>query len=154
VAETSLSALRCLREDLDPTKRIHWIAGGKLKDKDLRSHLEDCLPLCASAHFFGQASEAIRAFNHNALTTSTSFSTTLREALDQALEAARPGDFLLFSPAFSSHDQFPNFEKRCQEALNWWREKRRKERSSCKNPTKGFLHPGNQRYHSEDQAEQ
>ncbi len=158
VAETSLSALRCLREELPPTARIHWVAGGKLKDKDLRAHLEDCLPLCASAHFFGRAAEAIGALPPNRpLARPASFQPSLRQALDQALATAQPGDLLLFSPAFSSHDQYPNFERRCQDALSWWREKRRKGRKEVgdpQNPTKGFLNQGDRRYHREEQAEQ
>lgn len=148
VAETSLSALRCLREELPEGAGIHWIAGGKLKDKSLRPHLEDCLPLCASAHFFGDAAKALKEAIRVAgpLHTPTTFQDRLREALDRAFAHARPGDLLLFSPAFSSHDQYPNFEARCQDALNWWKEKRRKETRNLQN-----LLP---RYDKKNRAEQ
>jgi UDP-N-acetylmuramoylalanine-D-glutamate ligase len=40
-------------------------------------------------------------------------------ALDAALRACRPGDALLFSPAFASFDQYPNFRARALEFHAW-----------------------------------
>lgn len=45
----------------------------------------------------------------------TTVSTTLREALPKALAAAEPGDAVLWSPAFASFDQYPNFRARALE---------------------------------------
>jgi UDP-N-acetylmuramoylalanine--D-glutamate ligase len=39
----------------------------------------------------------------------------LPEALASALAAAAPGDAVLFSPAFASFDQYPNFRARALE---------------------------------------
>ncbi|MBK8100922.1 MAG: hypothetical protein IPK26_27880 [Planctomycetes bacterium] len=41
--------------------------------------------------------------------------TTLAEALTAAFAAAAPGDAILFSPAFASFDQYPNFRARALE---------------------------------------
>ena len=49
---------------------------------------------------------------------------TLRQALDAALAAARPGDAVLFSPAFASFDQYPNFRARALEFHALLRERR------------------------------
>ncbi|MFY9344160.1 MAG: UDP-N-acetylmuramoylalanine--D-glutamate ligase, partial [Planctomycetota bacterium] len=45
----------------------------------------------------------------------TTRSATLREALPKALAATAPGDALLWSPAFASFDQYPNFRARALE---------------------------------------
>ena len=37
---------------------------------------------------------------------------TMKEALDMSLEMSEPGDTLVFSPGYSSFDQFDNFEHR------------------------------------------
>lgn len=153
VAETTFSALRCLRDESAPGTNIHWVAGGKLKDQDLSPHLETCLPLCASAHFFGQAARAIEA--HRPLQTPSSFHKALTDALEQAFSSAQCGDILLFSPAFSSHDQYANFEERCQEALHWWQSKSRK-KSIQQDSSKGDHEKTPNMHHSKglEQAEQ
>ena len=43
----------------------------------------------------------------------------LEGALDTALEQARAGEAILFSPAFSSHDQFVNYAARAQRFQAW-----------------------------------
>jgi UDP-N-acetylmuramoylalanine--D-glutamate ligase len=45
----------------------------------------------------------------------TTVSPNLREALPRALAAAAPGDAVLWSPAFASFDQYPNFRARALE---------------------------------------
>ena len=51
--------------------------------------------------------------------TTTAVHTTLQEALVSAFAAARPGDAVLFSPAFASFDQYPNFRARALEFHSW-----------------------------------
>ena len=51
--------------------------------------------------------------------TPTSIHEHLEEALDAAWSASRPGDVILFSPAFSSFDQFPNFAARAARFDAW-----------------------------------
>ena len=48
----------------------------------------------------------------------------LDDALEAALQAAQPGDALLFSPAFASFDQYPNFRARAEEFLALLSERR------------------------------
>ena len=51
--------------------------------------------------------------------------TTIHEDLGDALDAAyrecRAGDAILFSPAFASFDQFPNFQARAAHFAEWVR---------------------------------
>ena len=48
----------------------------------------------------------------------------MRDALDTALAGAQPGEAVLFSPAFASFDQYPNFRARALEFHAALRERR------------------------------
>jgi len=105
--ESTRSALQALRG------RVHWLGGGKSKDGDYGKVADAVVGRVASAHLFGAAAAPLAAAIAGAVPTSVS--ATLREALPKALAAARPGDAVLWSPAFASFDQYPNFRARALE---------------------------------------
>ena len=105
--ESTRSALQTLHG------RVHWLGGGKSKDGDHAAVAAALVPHIASAHAFGAAAEPLAAAIADRVPTTVS--TTLREALPKALAAAAPGDAVLWSPAFASFDQYPNFRARALE---------------------------------------
>ena len=119
--ESTRSALRNLKG------RVHWVAGGKSKDGDYRTVAEATAPLVASAHVFGAAAEPLAAELRAAFRAqgrAVTVHARIQEALDAALLASAPGDALLFSPAFASFDQYPNFKARALEFHAWAAAKR------------------------------
>jgi UDP-N-acetylmuramoylalanine--D-glutamate ligase len=101
---------------------VHWVGGGKSKDGDFRTVADGVLPGAASAHLFGAAAEPLAACLQGRIPVTRSV--RLLDALDAALAAARPGEALLFSPAFASFDQYPNFRVRAQEFHRWLADRR------------------------------
>lgn len=99
---------------------IRWVGGGKSKDGDFAAVATAIAPLIASAHLFGAAAAPLAQALHGKATATTA--TALQQALSQALAASRPGDALLFSPAFASFDQYPNFRARALEFHAWLQE--------------------------------
>lgn len=114
--ESTRSALQNLRG------RVHWVGGGKSKDGDYAAVAAGVAPHIASAHLFGSAAEPLAGCLQARVPVTPHV--RLREALDSALAAARPGDALLFSPAFASFDQYPNFRARALEFHQWFTERR------------------------------
>ncbi|MBL8726496.1 MAG: UDP-N-acetylmuramoyl-L-alanine--D-glutamate ligase [Planctomycetes bacterium] len=111
--------------------RIHWVGGGKSKDGDYAAVANGVRPYLASAHLFGAAAEPLaralaeavpEAANSTALQTAavpTSIHDRAPAALAHALATARPGDAVLWSPAFASFDQYANFRERALEFHSW-----------------------------------
>ena len=114
--ESTRSALQSLQG------RIHWVGGGKSKDGDYRAVADGVSPYLASAHLFGAAAQPLGAILAERLPTTVNVK--LLEALEQAMAAARPGDLVLFSPAFASFDQYANFRARAMEFHQWLRDRR------------------------------
>ncbi|HWK42227.1 MAG TPA: UDP-N-acetylmuramoyl-L-alanine--D-glutamate ligase [Croceibacterium sp.] len=93
----------------NPGKRVHWICGGLPKGDDL----DECAPAfgnIAAAYTIGEAgprfAEILEPFMH------VERCEMLCEAVRRAVEASRPGDVVLFSPACASFDQFRDYEVR------------------------------------------
>ena len=61
----------------------------------------------------------LSARNQGRVRARSSVHRRLQQALDSAFAAARPGDAILFSPAFASFDQYPNFRARALEFHGW-----------------------------------
>lgn len=97
--------------------RIHWVGGGKSKDGDYATVAAGVLPYITAAHLFGSSAAPLQAAIAGRCTTTVQ--TTLAEALAAAFTAAAPGDSVLFSPAFASFDQYPNFRARALEFHAW-----------------------------------
>ena len=109
--ESTRSALQALTGD------VHWLGGGKSKDGDYAAVADGVRGHIRSAHLFGAAAEPLAAAlgAGPGAAVPTTVSTTLRQALPKALQAARPGDAILWSPGFASFDQYPNFRARALE---------------------------------------
>ncbi len=97
--------------------RVHWVGGGKSKDGDYATVAAAVGPRIVSAHLFGAAAAPLA--DAIAGRVATAVHTKLPEALASAFAAARPGDAVLFSPAFASFDQYPNFRARALEFHEW-----------------------------------
>ncbi|MFQ5749110.1 MAG: glutamate ligase domain-containing protein, partial [Planctomycetota bacterium] len=96
------------------------VAGGKDKNLPLEG-LAGALVACREVHLFGAGGRRLgrlappeaAVFEHPGT----------REAVQAALSALRPGETLLFSPSFSSYDEFRNFRDRArlfQEICTAW----------------------------------
>ncbi|MDE2597291.1 MAG: UDP-N-acetylmuramoyl-L-alanine--D-glutamate ligase [Sphingomonadales bacterium] len=92
-----------------PGKRIHWIVGGLPKGDDL----DECAPWfgnIAAAYTIGDAGPRFADLlaPHMPVTRSE----MMCEAIRQAIDAAKPGDVIMLSPACASFDQFRDYEAR------------------------------------------
>ncbi|MCL6252155.1 UDP-N-acetylmuramoyl-L-alanine--D-glutamate ligase [Altererythrobacter sp. KTW20L] len=92
-----------------PHKRVHWICGGLPK----ADNLDECLPHLgnvAAAYTIGEAGPLFASLldGHCKVEQCEMLCT----ATARALEAAKPGDVVLFSPACASFDQFRDYEAR------------------------------------------
>ena len=112
-------ALRALRSR---GRRVHWVGGGKSKDGDYASVARGIAELAASAHCFGAAAAPFHEAAEKAIPTTRH--ERMPDALGAALERAQPGEAVLFSPAFASFDQYPNFRARALEFHAALRERR------------------------------
>ena len=117
VARSSEVAIEGLRHG----PGLHWVVGGHPKRPELDEHVRIAAD-CSSVHVFGEVAErltpALRAAHPRLAVTGPH--AELRAALLAAHEQARPGETILFSPAFSSHDAYPNFAARAAEARELW----------------------------------
>jgi UDP-N-acetylmuramoylalanine--D-glutamate ligase len=114
VLESTTSALDALGG------RVHWVGGGRPKGPDLASFAEHIAPRVTSAHLFGEVAARLGPLIGGRRTDlPVTVSRTLEEALEHARAAARGGDTVLFSPGFSSYDQFANFKERAAAAGRW-----------------------------------
>lgn len=92
-----------------PHPRIHWIVGGLPKSDDL----DECAPYfghIAAAYTIGEAGP--RFAELLAPHMQVQRSEMMCEAIRQAIEAARPGEIVMLSPACASFDQFRDYEAR------------------------------------------
>jgi len=115
-AGSTLSALRALHGRAG-NQRIHWVGGGKSKDNRHDRVAESLGPWLSSAHLFGAvAADLARPLETICTTTAHDH---LQSALDAALDAAQPGETVLWSPAHASFDQYPNFRARALDFHQW-----------------------------------
>lgn len=92
-----------------PERRVHWILGGLPKGDDL----DECAPYfgnVAAAYTIGEAGPKFANLLEPYMPVRRS--EMMCEAIRQAMEAARPGDVVLLSPACASFDQFRDYEAR------------------------------------------
>ncbi len=93
----------------NPDKRLHWILGGLPKGDDL-GECERYFGNVAAAYTIGEAgprfAEILDPVTH------VERCEMMAEAVRRAMEAAKPGDVILFSPACASFDQFRDYEMR------------------------------------------
>ncbi|MEO0032153.1 MAG: UDP-N-acetylmuramoyl-L-alanine--D-glutamate ligase [Pseudomonadota bacterium] len=89
--------------------RIHWIVGGLPKGDDL----DECAPYfghVVQAYTIGEAGPRFAQILEPVMPVQRS--EMLCDAVRQAMDAARPGDVIMLSPACASFDQFRDFEAR------------------------------------------
>jgi UDP-N-acetylmuramoylalanine--D-glutamate ligase len=92
-----------------PERRIHWILGGLPKG----DNLDECAPHfgnVAAAYTIGEAGPRFAELLAPYMRVTRS--EMMCEAIREAIEAARPGDVVLLSPACASFDQFRDYEAR------------------------------------------
>ena len=92
-----------------PERRIHWIVGGLPKG----DNLDECAPWfgnVAAAYTIGEAGPRFAELLSPYMPVQRS--EMMCDAIRQAMDAARPGDVVLLSPACASFDQFRDYEVR------------------------------------------
>ena len=107
-AAPALAALPPLAAD-PGHRRIHWILGGLPKGDDL----DECAPWfgnVAAAYTIGDAGPRFAELLEPYMPIHRA--EMMAEAIRHAIEAARPGDVVLLSPACASFDQFRDYEAR------------------------------------------
>ncbi len=115
--QSTMAALTTLAQQVERGQRLHWIGGGKSKDGNYAAVADAVAPHLASAHLFGAAGAPLGELLAGRVPTTVG--RTLAEAIAAAFAAAAAGDAILFSPAFASFDQYPNFRARAQEFHRW-----------------------------------
>jgi UDP-N-acetylmuramoylalanine--D-glutamate ligase len=88
---------------------VHWIVGGLPKSDDL-DPCEPYLDHVRAAYTIGQAGPMFAALLRPKVPVNEC--EMLLEAVNEAAEAARPGEVVLLSPACASFDQFKDYEAR------------------------------------------
>ncbi len=91
--------------------RTVWVGGGKSKGVGLASFAGSMRDYLDEAYVFGEvAGDLVESFNHNGIRTRAC--KNLVEAVTHAYSESKAETNILFSPGFSSMDQFENFEER------------------------------------------
>ncbi len=96
------------RHALKTHKNVHLILGGQAKENNFYQ-LRDSMDNVSRIYLMGEAGTVIAKSleGHKIWQFST-----LNQALDSAINDAKDGDTILFSPACASFDQYLNFEER------------------------------------------
>lgn len=94
----------------------HWIGGGRSKGLDLAALVRAAAARRIRAYLYGEVRVPLADALERAGVPSER-SESLAGAFAAARACARPGDTVLYSPAFLSHDQYRNFADRASEFL-------------------------------------
>lgn len=103
--ESTLSALKHFE------KPVSWIGGGKSKGGDIAGFAKNLAPKIKSAYLIGETANILCKTLSKEGTAAAIFA-NLENAVKTAFVEATRGDVILFSPGFSSLDQFENFAQR------------------------------------------
>jgi len=109
--DSTVSALRALGHGTTV------LIGGKVKDLDTRELVDSAAEHAARVILFGQAAAAWRD-RFRAAEIETHAVPDVPSAVTAAFELTAPGETILFSPACSSFDAYPNFQARADEFLH------------------------------------
>ncbi len=92
---------------------VYWIGGGRLKDDNLEP-LAPVLSQVRKAYLIGEAAGPLGEALHGrvALTASHTLDQAVVSAFSDALKDGAQGSVVLFSPACTSFDQYPDFAAR------------------------------------------
>lgn len=113
------ATLGCLRGFADGT--VHLILGGSDKGADFGELTGTVAAKARRVYLIGETAPRIEAALGGAVPTVRTG--TLDRAVAEAMEAARPGEAVLLSPACASFDQFENFNHRGDEFQRMVRER-------------------------------
>ena len=102
---------------------VHAILGGSLKGDDFRGLREAVSSRCRACYLIGAAAD--RLAEDLADTVSLLPCGDLARAVDEASDAAMPGEVVLLSPACASYDQYRDFEERGEHFRSLARERAR-----------------------------
>lgn len=106
-----MQALDSLRDPVRGVSHIHLIAGGYDKGVSL-SPVAQLAPALAGLYCVGKTGPTIATEARPLAPARVHQLATVPEATQAAMNAMRPGDILLLSPASASWDQYPNYEHR------------------------------------------
>ncbi|MFN0205375.1 MAG: UDP-N-acetylmuramoyl-L-alanine--D-glutamate ligase, partial [Planctomycetota bacterium] len=112
VPESTITAL----ESVDGP--IRWIAGGKSKGLDLTKLAEAAKKLTIKSYLYGEAARELLTSLERAGAPAEMFQ-NLSGALAAAWAESKPGDAIVYSPAFPSFDQYRNYKDRGAEFLHF-----------------------------------
>lgn len=105
---TSLSATQAALQMCGP--KVHLIAGGLLKERDVDFLAEDLRQYASAAYIIGKETETLcRAWAPYLPTLACG---TMNVAVRQAFAAAQPGETILLSPGAASFDQYAGMAAR------------------------------------------
>ena len=89
------------------------LLGGRDKNLPMDELAREAAKHCRRVVVFGEATDKLSAaFSDAGITKLVARAETLENAIEQAREAAVPGDVVLLSPACTSYDAYENFERR------------------------------------------
>jgi UDP-N-acetylmuramoylalanine--D-glutamate ligase len=107
--DATVAGIRALVRELDEDQNLTLIMGGSDKGLDttdlkraIKRNVENVVLLP------GTGTDAIRFQLYDADELHVDEADEINEALEMALDMSSPGDYVLFSPAFASFDQFAN----------------------------------------------
>jgi UDP-N-acetylmuramoylalanine--D-glutamate ligase len=92
--------------------KIVLLAGGKDKGLDLSKLVETCRR-CTRLYFYGEGGARL-AKECQAAGLPSTWSEQFKDSATKALQSIGKAEFLLFSPTFSSYDEFRNFRDRAE----------------------------------------
>ncbi|WP_028469807.1 UDP-N-acetylmuramoyl-L-alanine--D-glutamate ligase [Neptunomonas japonica] len=105
----TVAALDGLGADLSADQRIVLIAGGDGKGASFDDLIKPVKRFVRSVVLIGQDANKI---SQTLLGVESSIQVSLQEAVQQAVNVAKPGDIVLLSPACASIDMFKNYTQR------------------------------------------
>ncbi len=107
--EATVAAIKALSDELDEDQSLTLVAGGSDKGLDtmdleraIKRHVENVVLIP------GSGTDEIRFKLYGDERINIDETESIKEALDMALSMSSPQDYILFSPAFASFDQFAN----------------------------------------------
>lgn len=107
--ERTLAGMRSFQEP------IVLLLGGRDKNLPLEHLAAECVRRCRAVLCFGEAGDLFASAVRAAATAGgpvVKLTATLDDAVAKAARLAHPGDVVLLSPAGTSFDAYPNFERR------------------------------------------
>ena len=97
--------------------KVHWIGGGTFKGGDIKPFVECITPYLDGAYLIGETAKPLQEHLYSSGTFVEVYAGLQNALLAAYMRASKPS-VILFSPAFSSFDQFQNYEDRGNKFVN------------------------------------